>query len=288
MTPAEAAVVAGACALAAGLAVALVRLVIPRAPAALVRTNYRDRRVPAILGIPLLGAVITSVPLVALVFSALSFVVLDESTAVVWAFVLMAVAGLWDDLRGDERPRGFKGHFGALKGRAVTGGLVKIAAGVVAGVGAAAFLPTRGASTMVHLVEVVALVGLSANLINLFDRAPGRANKVFLLIGLPLLVTSAVPWLTAFAPVVAAAAAVLAFDLREEGMLGDAGANPLGATLGVALAASLGGSGRVMAVVVLLALNLASEKWSFSKVIEATPPLRWFDGLGRRDQVAPK
>ncbi len=71
-------------------------------------------------------------------------------------------------------------------------------------------------------------------------------------------------------------------------MLGDAGANPLGAVLGVGLAASLDEPARLVAIVVLLALNLASEKWSFSKAIEASPPLRWLDGLGRPDQLAPK
>ena len=288
MTVGETAILAVGCALAAGIAVALARLVIPRAPTPLVRTNYRGRNVPAVLGLPLSGAVVAVVPLVALGFSALSTVVLDESTAVLWAFVTMGAAGLWDDLRGDERPRGFKGHLGALRGRAVTGGIVKIVAGVAAGFGAAAFIPARGASPAAHILEVIVLVGLSANLINLLDRAPGRATKVTLLAAVPLLIMASPVWIAALGPVVAAAAVVLAFDLREEAMLGDAGANPLGAALGVATAASVDEAGRLVVIVVLVALNLASEKWSFSKVIEATPPLRWFDGLGRRDQVAPK
>ena len=38
--------------------------------------------------------------------------------------------------------------------------------------------------------------------------------------------------------------------------------------------------GILLAVLVLT--NLASERVSFSRVIDATAPLRWFDRLGRR------
>ena len=34
-------------------------------------------------------------------------------------------------------------------------------------------------------------------------------------------------------------------------------------------------------MLVLLALNVAAELVSFSNVIDAVPPLRWFDRLGR-------
>ncbi len=65
-------------------------------------------------------------------------------------------------------------------------------------------------------------------------------------------------------------------------MLGDAGANALGAALGTAVLVQYGRGGRLAHLAVLAALNLASEKVSFTKVIAATPPLRWADELGRR------
>ena len=288
MTPSETAIVAAACVVAVAIAFSVSRLVVPRAPERLVRTNVHGRPVPAVLGLPLLAATVASVTGIAVAFAAFSTVVLEESIPVAWAFVMMFAAGFWDDLRGDERPRGFKGHLGALRGRAVTGGVVKIGAGVVAGAVAAGFLPDQGASPAAHVVEVVALTGLTANLVNLFDRAPGRAGKVTLLAAIPLLVVGDAGWSVAAMPVFAAAAGVLVLDLREQAMLGDAGANPLGAVLGVGLAASLSEPGRLVAILVLLALNLASERWSFSRAIERTPLLRWIDGLGRKDQVAPK
>jgi hypothetical protein len=79
-----------------------------------------------------------------------------------------------------------------------------------------------------------------------------------------------------------AAAAVLPEDLGERTMLGDSGANALGALLGLGLAARLGPRGRWAALGALVALTAASEKVSFTRVIESTPGLRELDGLGRR------
>jgi hypothetical protein len=65
-------------------------------------------------------------------------------------------------------------------------------------------------------------------------------------------------------------------------MLGDTGANAAGALLGTALLQRSGPRGRVAALAILTALTLASEKVSFTRVIESTPVLRELDALGRR------
>jgi hypothetical protein len=64
-------------------------------------------------------------------------------------------------------------------------------------------------------------------------------------------------------------------------MLGDAGANAVGAMLGVA-ATALPRRARLTALAAVTGLTAASEKVSFTKVIERTGPLRWLDMLGRR------
>jgi hypothetical protein len=79
-----------------------------------------------------------------------------------------------------------------------------------------------------------------------------------------------------------AGAALAQADLNEEIMLGDAGANAFGALLGLALAARTGPAGRALALTVLAGLTAASEKVSFTKVIQDTPWLRRADELGRR------
>jgi UDP-N-acetylmuramyl pentapeptide phosphotransferase/UDP-N-acetylglucosamine-1-phosphate transferase len=78
-----------------------------------------------------------------------------------------------------------------------------------------------------------------------------------------------------------AALGLLGDDLRERLMLGDTGANVIGAVLGLAVVLGSSEGWRLSAMLVLLALNVAAELVSFSRIIDAVPPLRAFDRLGR-------
>ena len=64
-------------------------------------------------------------------------------------------------------------------------------------------------------------------------------------------------------------------------MLGDAGANVLGAVLGLGVVITCSPGVRTVVLVLVAALNLASEWVSFSRVIAAVPPLRAADRWGR-------
>jgi hypothetical protein len=92
--------------------------------------------------------------------------------------------------------------------------------------------------------------------------------------------------LAAVAGPAGAALALLPADLAEQAMLGDAGANALGALLGAAAARSLPRRARLCLLAGIAALTVASEKVSFTKVIAASPPLNWLDMLGRRPAPA--
>ena len=211
--------------------------------------------------------------------------------------------GGYDDLAGSGDRRGFRGHLGALAKGEVTTGAVKIGGIGATGLAAAALL---GGSP----VDVAVNAGLTAgaaNLLNLFDLRPGRASKVALAAGTLLAVggsggsrgrvaddaaaagtaASARPAAAcAVAAPVGAALALLPEDLGERAMLGDAGANALGAMLGIAAAASLRRPARIAVLAAITGLTAASEVVSFTKVIERTPPLRWLDMLGRRPAPA--
>jgi UDP-N-acetylmuramyl pentapeptide phosphotransferase/UDP-N-acetylglucosamine-1-phosphate transferase len=65
-------------------------------------------------------------------------------------------------------------------------------------------------------------------------------------------------------------------------MLGDAGANVIGAVLGLGVVLGRGGVTRTTALVLLVVANVAAELVSFSSIIDRVPPLRWLDRLGRR------
>ena len=82
------------------------------------------------------------------------------------------------------------------------------------------------------------------------------------------------PELTGPALVGGAGVGMLWPDLRERCMLGDTGSNVLGAGAGLGLVATTSPRTWWVAVVVLAALNLASEAVSFSDVM-ADPALRW-------------
>jgi hypothetical protein len=66
-------------------------------------------------------------------------------------------------------------------------------------------------------------------------------------------------------------------------MLGDAGANPMGAVAGFLIVAGLPAWGVVLYFAAMLALNLASERYSFSRFIESNVVLRRLDMLGRAE-----
>ncbi|MGH2791816.1 MAG: hypothetical protein ACRDJ0_12655 [Actinomycetota bacterium] len=253
------------------------------APTGLVRTNVNGRQVPVVLGFGLaVGAVAGIFALVAagsFAESQASDGSIDFSRAgiVIGIVGVMFAAGLYDDRRGDEAARGFGGHLGAARGGALTGGLVKIAAGGLAGL-----IASLALAGPLHKLEAFLLVPLAANLFNLLDRAPGRAAKAGWLFLVPLLAFGSGQWGLATAGVTGALLAVTPFDVRERGMLGDAGANPLGAIVGLGLALSLPEPWLALSVVVMLALNALSERVSFSTVIDSSPWLRALDRIGRR------
>ncbi len=194
----------------------------------------------------------------------------------------MFAVGLWDDLRGDERPRGFKGHLTAVREARWTGGLVKLVGG--SSTALVAIWIFAGFDLLWEMVLVAACVALTANLINLFDRAPGRAGKVFLIVAIPVVLLRAETEVI-LAGAIGAMLAGLPWDLRARAMLGDSGANLAGAFLGLAMSLGVidrwGTLGVLLLTVVLLALNLASEKWSFSEIIAENRVLARLDHLGR-------
>jgi hypothetical protein len=161
----------------------------------------------------------------------------------------------------------------------VTTGLLKLAGGAAIAV---VLVATPGFKTGRGLLVDAMLIALSANFANLLDRAPGRVLKSGLVGYVPLaLVLGVSPIGVAIAPVMGAAFGLLGDDLRERLMLGDTGANVIGAVLGLGVVLGASEGWRLAIMLTLLALNVAAELVSFSGVIDAVPPLRWFDQLGR-------
>ncbi|MDG4798393.1 hypothetical protein [Micromonospora sp. WMMD1082] len=279
--------------LAAGVGAAAARYAlreIRSAPAgpALERTNFRGRTVTLAAG-PALAIGASGA-------AAAGAASVPAGAATLVAGLGAGAVGLYDDVVGarpeQQAAKGFTGHLAALQQGRVTAGLVKIAGVGAAGLAAAVLLSADAGvaghrrrqrqSALGRGVDVLLGAGVvagTANLVNLLDLRPGRALKSGLLLGAPL--TGGRHGGIA-AGAVGASTGLLPADLGEDVMLGDSGANSLGAVLGVALAARTGPLGRAALLTALVGLTAASEKVSFTSVIASTPGLRELDALGRR------
>jgi UDP-N-acetylmuramyl pentapeptide phosphotransferase/UDP-N-acetylglucosamine-1-phosphate transferase len=188
--------------------------------------------------------------------------------------------GLVDDLAADRQSKGLAGHLKALMRGTVTTGTIKAVGGLALALAVAWWIEGSALETLLDAL----LIALAANLVNLLDLRPGRAVKSFLILWLPVVATLLAKnhfLAPALAAAGFAAVAWLPADLGERGMLGDSGANMLGAILGAAVAWAFDMPLKLAVLAVLALTTLSSERWSFTKVIERVGPLRWFDELGR-------
>jgi hypothetical protein len=257
------------------------------AQAALLRPNYRGKLIPTATGlvIPLAAFLVEAGRAVAGSLGVGDGVGVDGPRALTVLTVAgFALLGAIDDVAGTGDYRGFRGHvFALLAGRFTTGAFKLLGGAAVALVVAA---PVAGESVG-RLLADGALIALCANLGNLLDRAPGRALKGAGVAFAALVVASGGAGALAGVAVVAGAGlGLLVDDLREHLMLGDAGANVLGAALGLGCVLALAPGTRTAVLVAVAALNLLGEVVSFSKVIDAVPPLRAADRAGRRHRPA--
>lgn len=246
------------------------------------RENVRGRMVP--VGVGMLIAVAASLGAAVMAIVEASGLDIDvdaraAANATLICVLGFALLGLLDDLAQDRGVSGYRGHLASIGRAELSAGAVKLLGGGLIAIIAVA--PGADGSLLRLLLDA-ALVALAANLANLFDRAPGRVCKLTVVSGIGIIAaTGAAASTIGVAFVTAATLGLGPADLRERLMLGDAGANAIGAALGLGVVLSCTPLTRVVVLIVLLALNLLSEVVSFSAVIRRTPPLRLLDEWGR-------
>ena len=251
----------------------------------LARENYRGRRIAFPAGAVLVACSLVALAPLALLDDRADLDLLDPDLRR-WAVYVLGVAllGLIDDAlgRGGEAdtPRGWRGHARAVAaGRFSTGAMKAVGA-----LGLAAYVTSGLGDRDFAYVADLALLLLATNLFNLLDLRPGRVEKAFvtLLCAICIGAWTAVP-IELLGLFIGPVLVVAAFTLRERAMLGDTGANLVGALAGVTLLVALGDTARYVALGVVVALNIYGEFRSISRTIEGVPLLRTLDSLGRVD-----
>lgn len=278
----------------------------------LVRPNFRGDPIPVGVGVALIPALLAG--LAAWFLSSpsflngtLAFLRIPQTQLFLLLVIGMAALGFLDDAVGDRSASGFKGHFTALaKGKVTTGAIKFFGGGLLALVYVAGCALTMDGGfagrSPVQLFLDAMLIGLWANLLNLFDLRPGRAIKVFTLVCVALAVDAFLSMNTGYydtllqqgeamlvspsaLPVLAiwlaAAAALLFGDLRAKFMLGDSGSNVLGVAIGAALAGQLALVPQLALIAIIVGIHIYAEKRSITELIARNRALRFMDELGR-------
>jgi UDP-GlcNAc:undecaprenyl-phosphate GlcNAc-1-phosphate transferase len=239
-------------------------------------TNYRGKDLPTPLGIIIAAAG-------ALAFGALGLLLelgVDMDVPPLGASLVFGVAvfGVFDDAYSGES-RGWRGHGAELaKGTIPTGALKALGT-----VGIAGFIAYgRAPDDFVQFVAVVAVLVLSTNLFNIIDLRPGRAVKTFVILAVALTIAKGMDLFQGLGVWTGAILVVGFYDLREQGMLGDTGANMIGAVAGFWLVNAITSTGGlVAAALALAAITAYGEFRSISAFVERTPGLRHLDSVGR-------
>jgi UDP-N-acetylmuramyl pentapeptide phosphotransferase/UDP-N-acetylglucosamine-1-phosphate transferase len=249
------------------------------------KPNYRGRTLPTPFGVlALAAALLALIPLMLLAKLASAEVFHPEVLPIaVYALGVIAL-GLVDDTLAaggtGTRPahRGWRGHgAAALRGELSTGALKAFGSLGLALLAVSYFSLSNG-----RWLLAAAVLVLATNVFNLLDLRPGRSTKAFVLLGAGLTIGSMdlrPLWVVGLFAAPALIAGI--YDLRERAMLGDTGANLLGALAGMWLVLTLSGTGQVVALVLLGAITLYGEIRSLSALIERTPGLRELDSWGR-------
>lgn len=194
----------------------------------------------------------------------------------VGAVVGFGLLGLLDDRWGTAEHKGLRGHLRGLRSGRVTTGLVKAAGGGLLAC-TLAWLIRPSAEAVVS----APVIALTANAFNLLDLRPLRALKAFWLLAVPLLL----PGPAVCVQIFGLSLPYARLEAQRRVMLGDTGANALGALLGLTACLVLPPWAQCLCLAALVGLHAWAEKHSISAWIDARPWARALDGWGWRPRA---
>lgn len=236
--------------------------------------NYRGENIPIAMGITFIPVITINFLIVLLFYKEQQLIILTFLLAT----SMMAFLGIIDDLIGNRRASGFKGHISSFfKGKMTTGFLKALVGGIVS-----LIISFSYSDSNLELLINTLIVALFTNLINLLDLRPGRAIKFYLFFGI-LFILFGLPEITQIILfcIFGFCIAYLPQDLKAKSMMGDTGSNSLGINLGIICILSFSMKIKFCLLLFLLIIHLISEKYSLSAIIQNNSILNFIDQLGR-------
>ena len=239
--------------------------------------NYRGEMIPQGIGIVF--------PLYSLLWYVLLTLIAKRSLlnalSIQFAITTICFIGFIDDMLGTRDVLGLKGHFKSLlKGRLTTGALKAVVGLLVVFVISISFT-----SGFFEVIVNTLIIALFTNFFNLLDLRPGRAIKVYIIAFLGIIVglnltdkfAAAVP----FIPLAGSIIGYMPYDLKAHSMMGDAGSNVLGASVGFLAASAFSLYTKIAILACLIGVHIFTEKYSLTELIEKNSFLKYLDNLGR-------
>ena len=198
-----------------------------------------------------------------------------------FAITAACLIGSVDDMLGARDVLGFKGHFKSLlKGRLTTGALKAIVGLLVSFI-----ISSSLTSNLFETVINTLIIALFTNFFNLLDLRPGRAIKVhifsFLVIFVSLIIKHKTVAISPFIPLIGSIIGYMPHDLKARCMMGDAGSNVLGISVGFLVVLTFSLNIRVAVLALLIGIHIFTEKYSLTELIKHNRFLNYLDNLGR-------
>ena len=241
----------------------------------MIRENYRGDMIPVGLGLVFIPTLVINS--IILIYSNIVPEKIIMIYMLLFASIAMSFVGIIDDSLGNRGVTGLIGHFKALFKGSLTTGAFKALLGGFVGLTLAVTL----SKSIPNIIVATLVVALSTNMMNLFDLRPGRAIKAYVILAIIIFLASAKFNREVMMLIVPAVLAYFYFDLRALTMMGDAGSNVLGVSIGVFIVSSFDLPVQLMSLVLLVAIHVLTEKFSLTKIIENNKFLDYVDKLGR-------
>lgn len=241
----------------------------------MIRENYRGDMIPVGLGLVFIPTLVINS--IILIYSNIVPEKIIMIYMLLFASIAMSFVGIIDDSLGNRGVTGLMGHFKALFKGSLTTGAFKALLGGFVGLTLAVTL----SKSIPNIIVATLVVALSTNMMNLFDLRPGRAIKAYVILAIIIFLASAKFNREVMMLIVPAVLAYFYFDLRALTMMGDAGSNVLGVSIGVFIVSSFDLPVQLVSLVLLVAIHVLTEKFSLTKIIENNKFLNYVDRLGR-------